>query len=331
MKQDRHRNSFVFILAFIFAATVPLHASITYTCGTGISGGTCGTLNTTIADLYNSTFSNANASIFIALGTTGLGQNVQNIDSVPYSTFVSKLLAESTDAAASANVPATEPDTTGDVILTAADANALGIADTAGVESDGATPCSLPGAGCYNGVITITNSGSISLYYRIGTITSGQYDFFSVAEHETDEILGTVSCLGNTGPTTIDRCPGNGIAAADVFRYTSPGTLAWTTSSGAYFSIDKGSTAIATYNNSPNGGDYGDFVAQGTCPPDLVQDFEATPGCSPDITTDAGTPEIQLLNAVGFNLQETTPEPATFSLIGAGLGILAFAAYRRRA
>lgn len=342
-------------MAGIALTLAPAHASITYTCDSSITSnvnvpaGSCGILQTTIANLYNSTFSNANASIYVQLGPNSGGESQFLLGGLDYSTYKTDFTGESTDAAAVANIPGSEPDVTGDVFVTAAEADALGFnieggANSFGVLADGVTHCQLGTANCYNGVITIGGP----LYFRSGgPIGGGQYDFYSIAQHETDEILGTASCLTFTGPSTpsaptVDGCAdinGSGISPTDLYRYSSPGVLAWIAAAsdkgnlGAYFSVDGGNTTIATYHNGPDGGDYGDFTFQGTCGTDLVQDYAAISGCSPDITTDAGTPEIQLLNAVGFNLgqaQANTPEPGTIGLLGMGLTGLGVASYRRR-
>jgi hypothetical protein len=148
-------------------------------------------------------------------------------------------------------------------------------------------------------------------------------------EHETDEILGTISCIG---ANDIDGCSttgGTDASPADLFRY-SAGIRSFLANSNtcsgssAYFSIDSGNTDIADYNNCPTGGDYGDWLS---IYPYLVQDAEASPDAKLDISTDVGVnanhyfrPEVAVLDAVGFNL--ATPEPGTLGLLGASLGIL---------
>ena len=51
---------------------------ITYTCDASIDAaqpGTCNWLKTVVAGYYNQTFSNANASIYIQMGSSGLGSS----------------------------------------------------------------------------------------------------------------------------------------------------------------------------------------------------------------------------------------------------------------
>ncbi len=302
----------------------------------------CNTLNSTISGLYNSTFSNVNANVYVEFGNAGFADSSFQIGGVSFSSYTTQFQAESTDTAALASLPTTEPDgLTGDVFLTAAEAEALGYDISGveyGVEADGVTPCLLSSPGCYNGVVDVGTSIEGGLYFRTGgPIGPSQVDYYMLVEHETDEILGTASCLATMSGTVGDVCTdtnGNGLAPTDLYRYASPGTFAWASQANsdlnAYFSLDGGNTVIEYYNDTNNGGDLGDWSLQNNnfCPSTLVQDYDASPGCTADITSDTGTPEVQLLNAVGFNL--ATPEPATFALLGSGFAMLGGIAYRRR-
>lgn len=203
-----------------------------------------------------------------------------------------------------------------------------------GFDSSGNSGCTLSSAGCYEDVLRITNDPSTLLYYRNGIIDPSAYDFYSVVEHETDEALGTVSCIETQDPTLQNNCNGNE-SAADLFRYQSTGNLiadsSLSTTPGAYLSYNGGLTnGLGTgvyYNTLSNGEDYGDFVTDYGCPTaPYIQDGEACPGFAGlDITNDGGA-EIAMLNAVGFDLANTSsgvPEPATVALFGAGLALLA--------
>ena len=350
----KHRILWSLAAAMALSVAPQLHASITYICDSSITSnvnipaGTCSYLQTTIAGMYSGTFTNANATIYVQLGPNAGGESQFGVSGISYSNYVTEFKAESTDAAALATLPASEPDgLSGNVFLTAAEDQALGnnvfaVGTDLGVLQDGMTPCQLGTANCYNGVVTVGGQ----LYFRTGGDFSGLYDFYSIVEHETDEVLGTASCLtfSTSGsppvPTsTVDGCTdsnGDGLSPTDLYRYSSPGTLAWINAAsdhnnlGAYFSVNGGNTAIAIYHNAPDGGDFGDWVFNGNCATEDVQVYASDTGCSPDITTDAGTPEIQLLNAVGFNLGSGVPEPATIALMGSGLAALAIAGHRRR-
>jgi hypothetical protein len=167
------------------------------------------------------------------------------------------------------------------------------------------------------------------LYYRNGVQPANAYDYFSVVEHETDEVLGTISCVSTGGATLSDGCGGTRASATDLFRYTGAGTRVFeSTTPGAYFSYDGGTTnglgAGTFYNTLSNGQDYADFLTN--CK--HVQDATGCLGQSFDITNDGG-PELAILDAIGFN-QTVVPEPGTITLLGAGLAALGAYRLRRR-
>lgn len=322
---------------------LPLKASITYTCDSNIDStlaGTCAALNgSTVSGVYSSVFgNNVNADIYIQYGTTGVGQSSFNVTPVSYTEYYLGLVSAG-DTTALASLTPIDPLLAygGDdnVDVTAALANALNLdvtAETGGVEADGITPCVLGTSDCYNGVITISNvPGRFAYPLSPSDPTTGTLvDFFYVVEHETDEILGTSSCIGDNSGTPYDQCSPTDApdaAPADLFRYASAGVPSFlSTADGtvAYFSVDGGITPIAYYHNSPDGADYGDWALVG---PYKVQDFEASPGITLDITTDGGS-EISVLEAVGFGL--AAPEPGTVGLVGVSLALLALARSLRR-
>jgi hypothetical protein len=167
------------------------------------------------------------------------------------------------------------------------------------------------------------------LYYRTGAQGANAYDFFSVVQHETDEVLGTSSCVVTSGATLAEGCPltTTNASAVDLFRYQGAGTRVFvSTTPGAYFSYNGGVTNGADgafYNTLSNGNDYADFTTH--C--QHLQDAVGCLGGSFDLTNDGG-PEINILDAVGYNLIATTPEPGTLLLLGAGSAALSL--YRRR-
>jgi hypothetical protein len=217
--------------------------------------------------------------------------------------------------------------------VTAALGTAIGLpsADLTGITAGG-TACTLGTAGCYDAMITITNAfSSTPLYYRTGTITPDEYDFYSVVEHETDEVLGTASCIDTNGALT-DGCGDDSPSAADLFRYLNGSRVLINATPGAYFSYNGGLTNGANgavYNTLPNGDDYGDFISG--CPTSpRVQDAVGCPGFAGlNITNDGGA-EINILDAVGYNLA-AVPEPSFYLLVGAGLtGIVVVRRLRNR-
>jgi hypothetical protein len=325
-----------------FGGTKASAGTISYTCDPNVAASTCSYLNTVVAGQYSSTFTNANADIYIQYGTTGLASTSSYLNDVSYSDYLVALTANAnkdglqTAALLSLDANATGPYGTGNVNITDALGVALGL--TSGLTGTTATgaACSFPSAGCYNAVVTVTNDPGTPLYYdnQGGVEPSDAYDYYATVQHETDEVLGTSSCISTQGPSLSDGCSGfegaGTPAAADLFRYSSPGSLildsSLSTTPGAYFSYDGGATNGANgfvYNTISNGDDYADFLNNCPAGPLSVQDAEGCPGVDKglDILNDGGA-EINILNAVGYDLKSSTtatPEPGSVALLGFGL------------
>lgn len=330
-----HRAIFAVIMPALTVAAVPALAGITYVCDPNIDAahaGTCAYLNSTIAGLYSSTFSNANATIYVKYGNTELGHSDTSLAVLPYPAYLSALTTSAQNSGNPIQVSAVKaldnldltPYGNGNVLFSAALAAALGFQGVSGLHADGNTFCNNAGtASCYDGVITISNSPHISLFYRTGSEAADQYDFYSTVEHETDEVLGTASCIDTTGSTLQDGCGSNSPSAVDLFRFQSPGNLVFiSTTPGAYFSYDGGQTngagtRMKVYNTLSNGDDYADFLSSNPCQAaQSVQDAQGCPGhdAGLDITNDGGA-EIDILNAIGYQLNgQGTPPPPTPSL-----------------
>jgi len=301
---------------------------ITFTCDPSIAlgpAGLCASLGTVISPLYTNTFTNAKASVYITFDpAAGLADTTQFFNTVTYATFYNALQSVSTGPA-KAFVPSTEPAIFGGkrINVPSALARVLGITTAdqgggdgpvAGITFDSQL-CTTPGTGtCYD-----------------------NYDFYSVVEHELDEILGTASCIGFPSEGTLSN-QGNCASAMDQFRYTATGTRAFDTiGSIDYFSPDGGLTNTQgnLYNTTSPGGDWGDFSQ--SCK--FVQDAGACPSGllaanSFDITTEGpgGTfgPEVFMLNAIGYNLKPiATPSftitpipPAEIAFRGVAAGFI---------
>ena len=342
-------RSICLAISAAFSTALASAGTIDYTCNANIGAATCTHLNTTIAALYSGTFSNANADIYIQYGTTGLGSSSQFQNFVTYSTYLNALTAENGPgairASAIASLPGTEPALykSGDINVTTALAAALGITTDAfgnpitGTTVGGITCTTVGSGGCYDAVITLTNSPN-TFYNRIGAQPAGTYDLYSTVEHETDEVLGTSSCVDTNGPSLANGCGAPNASAVDLFRYSGKGNRVFeSTTPGAYFSYDGGTTNGAdgfAYNTLSNGEDYADFVSICPAGPLSVQDAEGCPDTSGlDITNDGGA-EINILDAVGYNLNPTVtgvPEPAALCLFGAGFVVLGWYRLRRSA
>jgi hypothetical protein len=317
------------LLLLGLASTVCMWASgISYTCDASLSSSVCDYLNTNISQDYSKIFTNANAQIYIEASSSGLGESDQFINATSYNNYVSALTShegfhDGTDVTAVASLPSTEPAIfgTGSVYLTSALSAALGIAGGVGTTSSGTSCTTLnPSSktpGCFNGIIKINTTQP--LFFRDGgTIGSGQFDFYNVVQHETDELLGTPSCIVGSGGVGADGC-NTGMSPADLFRYSAPGTRSFFSQGNgttAYFSYDGGNTVVAPYNNSANGADYGDWSTSCT----YIQDAFGCQGLTLDIAQDTNgngvRVEVAALDTVGYNL---TPEPGTVALFGLGL------------
>jgi hypothetical protein len=343
------KGSFCVAVGVVFGAALASASSIVYTCDPTIDAavaGTCLTLNSTIAGIYSSTFSNANAKIYITYGAAGLAQSLQFYTNVTYTAYANALTLDESDANDATAVSSlggitTNPVVAGDgVALTSALATTLNLAVAAG--SSGITStnaqCTLGTAGCYNGVVTLTNVAN-TFYYRSGVQSGTTYDFYTAVEHETDEVLGTSSCITFTGsPATIQtsvNCqnhlsgnPAVGVSAPDLFRYSSSGTrsyLATANGTPAYFSINGGATNIANYKNTADSNDYGDWNQA----INRVQNAQGSQGTNGiNITNDGGS-EILALDAIGYTLTSSVPEPGTGVLLAAALAVLAGLVRRR--
>lgn len=306
------------LLAIAVFPTTQAHGAIVYTCDPTIDArlaGLCNTLNTTIAGLYSKSFTNASAAIYVTLGKTGLGSSSQYLNYVSYSKYISTLSANATasgnaiqkGAVTSLATYAAPLYSNGRVQVTAAMGRSFGFTGMTGA-TKAQDPCSQGSANCFDAVVTVTNDPGTTLFFRNGgTEPRDAYDFFSIIQHETNEVLGISSCIDTSGATLTNSCENNAPSAIDMFRYSGAGKLipitALSTVPGAYFSYDGGVTNGANgiaYNTLSNGSDYHDFA--GVCPGQQhVQDAEGCPGrdAGIDITNDGGA-EINTLNALGY-------------------------------
>jgi len=299
------------------AAVFTLHAvaastgtGMVYTCDpsiTAVAPQACVTLNTTIAGLYSAAFTNANANIYVTMGDTGstfVSTSYAWFIFYSYSAYRSALAASaasSNDFLALSHLPATSPYGSSLVELSSALQRALGLPVVNGVTATGASCNSLGSLGCYDGLVTLNSE--VPLYFRTGPITSGEYDFYTAVQHETDEILGTLSCAFGCGGR---------IMPTDLFRYHSDGTRSLaagtnaacssSNSSNACLSLD-GMNMLQQYNNIDNGFDAGDWV-----PNCLAQHVQEAYFCSGTAGTNINlSAEILELDVAGYTLQPFVP------------------------
>ena len=119
-----------------FGATLASAGTITFTCDPTVDAATCNFLNTSVAGNYSSSFSNANADIYIRFGTTGLASSTTGVDNqVTYSQYAAALTAAALASGDTAQIDAVAALTNfdasvygnGNVDITSALANALGL------------------------------------------------------------------------------------------------------------------------------------------------------------------------------------------------------------
>jgi len=142
-------------------------------------------------------------------------------------------------------------------------------------------------------------------------VTSGSFDFTGVAEHEIAEAMGRFSSL-----------PQGKLSVQDLYRYTSPGVRALSTSiTSAYFSLDGGTTSINTFN-SKSGGDLGDWSGPS------IDAFNAFSASGQKLPVSAG--DLTLMASLGYTAAAPVPEPSEAAFMLVGLGLLGWRHRQRR-
>lgn len=239
-----------------------------------------------------------------------------------YNALVANSSGDATDTSAIASldfgVHTNNPVTgSGNMVTTSTLASVLGIGSQV---SDVFASC---GGVTANACITLSSAA-------LNTGGSPLAGLFGIAQHEFDEVLGTASNLPNGGGT-VPADP----FAADLYRYAAPGVRSFalntsgsvpcTGSPTAYLSVDGGVTNLNNYNNCNNGGDYGDWI--GT---DGLQVQDAFGPDTQAASLNLASPEVTLLDGVGYNFGASSPvpEPSTFVIVLAGL--IAVPLLRRR-
>jgi autotransporter passenger strand-loop-strand repeat protein len=177
--------------------------------------------------------------------------------------------------------------TSRNLVISTAEAKALGLIQSSGTVFDG----------------SVGFSSSFPFSYAPDVPVSGQYYFIGTVEHEISEVLGRVSQLNSSGH----------YAPIDLFRYAAAGQRQLTTGAPSYFSIDGGSTPFDAWNNpvAGNGGDLADWAPSAG--------FDAYLDNSPSDQVNEITPtDLTLMSALGWiSTSETTGSGQTF-VVSAG-------------
>jgi hypothetical protein len=293
------------------------------------------TINAAISQFEGLITNNITVAIYFQKGG-GLGGSNFFENTTSYSNFYNGLVANNSNPAAIAALTANggggaaNPVTgNGFIDMKSANERAVGI--------NQAAQCALQATGNPNQPFQCANIAAPTKYDGIITLNTGitfpagpnngsNFGLMAVAEHEIDEILGLGSSLGNcsncaTNWTYANGSFNNAPAPEDLYRWTattggvrSQGTNCGTPTS-SFFAYGPNTGAIAQFNNSCNGADFGDWQNNGT---PRTQDAFGTAGANPTI----GFAELSALSAIGYNI--AAPEPGTLLLLGSGLMLVAY-------
>ncbi|MEP7101095.1 MAG: NF038122 family metalloprotease [Burkholderiales bacterium] len=209
--------------------------------------------------------------------------------------------------------------------LTTANAKALGLATNTSVSKPDAN------------ITFATGYAGDFVYTRAGGVPADKIDFITVAEHEIGHALGFVS-----GVDDIDYCAGaNNVCGLpnsanrfeddwwyeplDLFRYSAKGQMDVRVGGTPYFSADGGSTGIEFFST---GETYGDGWQASHFGPNSNTLMRAFVGDGEFY--DASYADLAAMDVIGWDVA-AVPEPETYAMMLAGLGVVGWAARRRRA
>jgi len=175
-------------------------------------------------------------SISVSWNDSVFGEGGPRVASFSYSSVVTALEAHAESPAAieaAANLPTLDPTGSGSLLLSVAQAEALGLT--------AASPTPRLG-----GSVTFGTEGTtLDFSTTATTIPANEYDFVATAEHELTHALGRIG--SSSGPPKF---------ILDLYRYASPGVLQTNGTDTTYFSIDGGDTALAIFSTASDLSDW---------------------------------------------------------------------------
>ena len=300
------------LVALTWAVTVPPAAALTFNL-TQIQGDTLTASESsafqTAAAAWSTIFTDpvtVGVSIgFRDLGTAGTGGTILGATSprfvIPasYAAFEARYIADersAADAQAAASLPSTVPG--GTVDLTSAEARALGFTTPGG--SDGS--------------IEFTSNSGIQFADTRAALNGSNYDLIGIAEHEIAHLLGFDSSIDSGASIR---------SVLDLFRYSGPATPSFQAGQSAYFSLNGGTTDLASFSIGGSGQYQASHWLQGT---GSLMDPAVIAGYEQSITL----LDVNALDVLGYDMARVAvAEPASMLLLASGL--LTLTLRRRRA
>lgn len=203
-----------------------------------------------------------------------LGVAYTDVVTFSYAQVRSALIADATtadDATAISFVPASDPYPSFTWEMARAEAKALGLVGSSGLD----------------GIMGFSTSTAFD-YDRSNGITPGTYDLFGVVAHELTHIMGRLFGSGSFMPF-------------ELFHYSSPGQLNASGNTAGYFSIDGGSTNLKNFNTNASG----DFESwNNSAGADAFRAF-APSGTVLNISE----ADLKLMDVIGYNRVTASPPP----------------------
>ncbi len=224
---------------------------------------------------------NITVSIEVSWDSTGqvLGEASPYLRSAglySYADVVAALRANAqtaTQLAAVNALPTTDPTGGNGLYLTLAQAEALGLPASNLASAEGGI----------DGLVEFGTGGGTLNFSTLSTAVAGELDFVGTAEHELSHALGRV-----------DFDNGSDFTIMDLYAYASPGTLQSTPYAPSYFSIDDGTTNLATFDTTSDISDWADETQYQT---DAFDAYEY-----PGYATTISAVDDTLMSVLGFDI-----------------------------